>query len=88
MHTFCDITTYIIQIYFGIAHRRVLNGELCTQRLQKLIYLCLSSDCFIKIFLHSLGQIRDDISTIFMPYIHLGRASGWLVLIISYSSGD
>ena len=42
----------IIQIYSGIACARVFNGELCTQRLQKLIYLCLSTHCFMKISLY------------------------------------
>ena len=27
----------------------MLNGELYTQRVQELIYLCLSTDCFMKI---------------------------------------
>ena len=39
----CSTHTYtlrhIIQIYFGITRGRVLNGELYTQRLHKLIYL-------------------------------------------------
>ena len=30
---------HIIQIYSGITCGRVLNGELCAQTLQKLIYL-------------------------------------------------
>ena len=43
---------YIIQICSGIIHGRVLNGELYAQRLQKLIYLHLSTDSFIKRNLH------------------------------------
>ena len=35
---------------------RVLNGELYAQRLQKLIYLHLFTDCFMKIPLHSSEQ--------------------------------
>ena len=35
-----------IQICSGITRGRVLNGELYAQRLQKLIYLHLSKDCF------------------------------------------
>ena len=34
----------------------MLNGELYAQRLQRLIYLDLSTDCFMKIFLHSTGH--------------------------------
>ena len=45
-----------IQIDSVITHGRVFNGELYTQRLQKLIYLCLSTDCFMKISLHSSGS--------------------------------
>ena len=41
-------STCIIQICSGITHGRVLNGELYAQRLQKLIYLHLSTDCFMK----------------------------------------
>ena len=50
---------YIIQIYSGITRGRVLNGELYTQRLQKLIYLYLFTDCFMKISLHSSEQISE-----------------------------
>ena len=39
---------YIIQICSGITPGRVLNGELYALRLQKLIYLHLSADCFMK----------------------------------------
>ena len=35
----------------GITRGSVLNGELCAQRLQKLIYLHLFTDCFMKISL-------------------------------------
>ena len=39
------LTVYnIIQIYSGITRGRVVNGDLYTQRLQKLSYLCLSTD--------------------------------------------
>ena len=38
---------HIIQIYSGITRGRVLNGELYAQRLQKLIYLYLFTDCFM-----------------------------------------
>ena len=39
----------IIQICSGITRGRVLDGELYAQRLQKLIYLHLSTDCFMKV---------------------------------------
>ena len=43
-HILSDKTsTCIIQICSGITHGRVLNGELYAQRLQKLIYLCLTN---------------------------------------------
>ena len=44
---------YIIQICSGITRDRVLNGELYSQRLQKLVYLHLFTDCFMKISLQS-----------------------------------
>ena len=47
-----DYMITIIQIYSGITRGGMINGELHTQRLQKLIYLCLSTDCFMKISLH------------------------------------
>ena len=50
---------YIIQIYSGITCSRVLNGELYAQILQKLIYLYLFTDCFMKVSLQSSEQITD-----------------------------
>ena len=55
----------IIQIYCGITCSRVLNGELCTQRLQKLIFLYLSTHSFVKFSLRSSGLIIGDFSTVF-----------------------
>ena len=46
-----DVGQCIIQICSGITRGRVLNRELCGQRLQKLIYLNLFTDCFMKISL-------------------------------------
>ena len=48
-----NVKKYIFQICSGTPRGRVLNGELYAQRLQKLIYLLLSTDCFMKISLHS-----------------------------------
>ena len=65
---------HIIQIYSGLTRARVLNGELYTQRLQKLIYLYLFTDCFMKFSHQSSEQISDDISIMSMLYIqHFGR---------------
>ena len=47
----------VIQIYSGIIRGRVLNVELYAQKLQKLIYLYLFTDCFMKISLQSSKQI-------------------------------
>ena len=45
---------FIIHIYSGITHDRVLNGELYAQRLQKLVlYLYLFTNCFMQISLQS-----------------------------------
>ena len=38
---------HIVQISSGIARDRVLYGKLYAQRLQKLIYLHLVTDCFM-----------------------------------------
>ena len=38
---------HLFQIYCGITHGRVLIGELYARRLQTLIYLHLSTDCFM-----------------------------------------
>ena len=40
---------HIIQMCSGITRGRVLNGELHAQRLLKLIYSHLFTDCFMKI---------------------------------------
>ena len=42
----------------GITRGRVLNGELYTQRLQKLVYLYLFTDGFMKISPQSLELIQ------------------------------
>ena len=41
-------SVHIIPNYSGITCGRGSNGELCTQRLQKLIFLYLSTNCFVK----------------------------------------
>ena len=38
---------YITQIYSGITYGRVLNGELYTCKMYKLINLCWSTGCFM-----------------------------------------
>ena len=48
----------VIQICSGITRGRVLNGELYAQRFQKLIYLHLFTDCFMKISPQSLKQTQ------------------------------
>ena len=59
----CSTHTYTlrhkIQIYSGITGGRALNGELYTQRLHKFIYLCLSTESFMKISFYFSGQIMD-----------------------------
>ena len=51
----------VIQFCSGITGGRVLNEEFYAQRLQKLIYLDLSTDCFMKIFLHIDGTYITEI---------------------------
>ena len=46
----------------------MLNGELYRQRLQKLIYLYLSTDCFVKIALHSS---EPKIKKVYYMYVKL-----------------
>ena len=43
------VTNHLIQIYSGITCGRVLNGELYTCKLYKLINLCWSTGCFVKL---------------------------------------
>ena len=52
---------YVIQICSEITHGRVLNGELYAQRLQKLIYLHLSTGCFMKISLQLTGNLHETV---------------------------
>ena len=52
---------HIIQICSGITRGRVLSGELYVQRLQKLIYLHLPTDCFMKISLQSTGLLHVNV---------------------------
>ena len=54
--TLCYFCT--IQTCSGITRGRVLNGEIYTQRLRKLIYLHLVTDCCMKIALESSEQYR------------------------------
>ena len=62
-----DTAYHTVQTCSGITRGRVLSGELYAQRLQKLIYLYLFTDCFMKISLQSLEQICcDDWREIFM----------------------
>ena len=37
---------YLIRIYSGIAHGRVLSGEIYTWMITE-VYLCLSTGCFV-----------------------------------------
>ena len=52
----CRHTT---QLCSGITLGRVLSGEPYAQRFQKLIYLHLFTDCFMRIFPQSLEQIQN-----------------------------
>ena len=53
------------------------------QRLQKLIYLYLFTDCFMKISLQSSEQSLDDIWTISMPYMQQFGREGSLTDFLS-----
>ena len=53
------IMYHIVQMYSGITRGRVLIGELCAKRLQKLTYLHLFRDCFMKISLESLEPSEE-----------------------------
>ena len=48
--------SHIIQLCSRFTSGRVFNGELNEQRLQKLLYLHLFTDCFMQIALHSSEQ--------------------------------
>ena len=49
---------------FSESRGRMLNGELYAQRFQKLIYLHLFTECFVKISLQSLWQIHTNTVTV------------------------
>ena len=53
------MSAHIIQISSGITRGRVLNGELYALRLQMLIYLHLSTNCFMKISLQPMVGPAD-----------------------------
>ena len=57
IHVKCKNSFFIIQIYSGITIGRVLNRELYTNRFKKIIYLHVSTDCFMKISLQSMGPV-------------------------------
>ena len=61
--------TDIIQLCSGITHGRLLNGELYAQRFQKLIYLHLCTDCFMKISLQSSEQIQLPLLVIYRSVV-------------------
>ena len=54
MNDMNNVVDPIIQTCSGITRGRVLNGELYTQGLQKLIYLHLFTDCVCS---HDVGEI-------------------------------
>ena len=51
-----DIGSYIIQVSSGIICGRVLNGEFYAQRFQKLIYVHVFTDCFVKMFVQVIEE--------------------------------
>ena len=58
------VCIYIIQIYSGITFGRVLNGELYTCKLYKLINLCWSTGCFVKLHFTSRDDFIEGFSTV------------------------
>ena len=71
---------HIIQIYSGITCGRVLNGELHAQRLQKLIYLYLFTDCFMicsddwrEIFMKQSVKNTDKLTFIIFAIIYVHK---------------
>ena len=53
----CNIHVPIIHLCSGITCGRVLNGELCAQRFQKLLYLHLFTELF-----------HEDLSSVIRKY--------------------
>ena len=58
------IYIYIIQIYSGITCGRVLHGELYTCKLYKLINLCWSTGCFVKLHFTPRDDFIKGFSTV------------------------
>ena len=69
LYIYIYIYIYIIQIYSGITCGRVLNGELYTCKLYKLINLCWSTGCFVK--LHFTKQPVDQHRLINLHNLHV-----------------
>ena len=63
----CSMESFgLNSIYFETIEKQYkyyANGELYAQRLQKLVYLYLFTDCFMKIALQSSEQICSDART-------------------------
>ena len=57
-----DVDIHVIQICSGITRGRVLNGELCAQRLQKLIYLINLSDKLTSVIFVFLYDVDRNLS--------------------------
>ena len=88
LHSLSASTLYIIQIYSGIARVRGLNGEFYAQKLQKLIYMYVFTNHFMKISLQSMHandwreiimkqyvQNPDKLtSVIFVQFIYTNKA--------------
>ena len=51
---------FVIQMYSGITRGRVFNEEHYAHRFQKLIYLHLFTECFMKISPQSVERIQLD----------------------------
>ena len=73
---------YIIQIYSGIICGRVLNGELYTCKLYKLINLCRSTGCFVKLhFINFTKQPVDQhrLINLYNLHIYMPNQMDWML---------
>ena len=57
---YIGMKNHIIQLCSGITRSWFFNGELYAQRLQKLVYLHLVTNCFMEISLQSSKQILQN----------------------------
>ena len=87
IYIYIYIYIYIIQIYSGITCGRVLNGELYTCKLYKLINLCWSTGCFVKLHFAPRDQHRLINLYNLHVYIYIYTCKLYKLINLCWSTG-